>query len=308
MIFSKNLTRIYTNTPSPFSKFNTRTLTTGPENIPLTEHKDNKKIISNDNNQSGRGWRNRENRKEFYSALSALQGLAVVSAVGLFFVTEQQEREKRKAELGRAITKDIENIKTKLKFLTNELDDLKRRTDSWKAINIKEINGLINLQKLNEYEEAFSLSMRMVSRYDTSLVPQVLQIEADYQNERFRRLAEVLRDEKGDVEKTKANLENLRACFSDIYNVLNIVGLATGANTIDKNKQSTEQKLLLETLKKCKEDASGNESGIITDEVRVIIHQFRRDQLKNLDKIKTMKKVDNSNLVRDEVFKPGRPS
>ncbi|MFX5595110.1 hypothetical protein ABTD92_20875, partial [Acinetobacter baumannii] len=74
------MTRIYTNTSIP--KFNTRALTTGPENISLTEHKDNKQIISNDNNSSGKGWRNRENRKEFYSALSALQGLAVVSAVG----------------------------------------------------------------------------------------------------------------------------------------------------------------------------------------------------------------------------------
>lgn len=306
LIFSRSLIRSHIN--ASFPKLNIRTLATSSENSPLTEQKDNKKIVSNDNSHSNKGWNNRENRQEFYSAFSALQGLAVISGVGLFFVTERQEREKRKAELGRNITKDIETIKTKLKFLMNELDDLKSRTDAWKAINLKEIKGFITLQKLNEYEEAFSLSMRMVSRYDTSLVPQVLQVEADYQNERFRRLAEVLRDEKGDLNKTKENLENLRTCFIDIYNVLNIVGLATGANTIDRNKQSAEQKLLLETLKGCKADVNGNDSGIITDEVRVIIHQFRREQLKTLDKIKAMKKIDNSSLVRNEVFKPGRPS
>lgn len=273
------------------------------------------------NKERGHWWRNKETRKEIYSALAALQGLAFLTGAGVFYVAERQEREKRKAELGRNITKDIEQVKTRLKFLVNELDDLKRRTQGWESLSQKDIENYIHLQKINEFEETFSYSMRMVTRYDTSLVPQVLQIEADFQNERLRRIAGLLLGHKVDVNRTKENLEDLRKCFLDIYNVLNIVGLATAANTIDRNKQTDEQRLLLEILKPNRtksrilvDDESeiisqlySEETNIITDKARAIIHQFRSQQLKTLKERKLAKEIDNTKLVRDEVFAGRKP-
>lgn len=272
--------------------------------------------------RASKGWRNRGNREEVYAALNSLQGLAFLTGVGIFYMNEKHEREKRKAELGRKITKDIEKVKTKLKFLINELDDFKRKTDFWKGLNKGHIDAHVNLEQINNYEKTFSYSMRMVSRYDTSLVPQVLQTEADYQNERLRRMTGVLLEESGDIEKTKKNLEELKKCFLDVYNVLNIVGIVTGANTIDKHQQSDEQKLLLKVLSMNKRGTSKDgvitdeitsvvekfkttaEDDIITDEARVIIHQFRKKQLDGLNDQKLKRNIDNSRLVRDEVFKP----
>ena len=200
----------------------------------------------------------KEGREEIYKFL---QALSICIGFLMYINTSKEDRRKRKVELGLAITKELEQAKTDLLCLINELN----------AMSQPDLQN-IDVKKINEYERTFGYSLRMASRYDTSLVPDVLKVEADYQFERLRYLMKCFLSEKS-IENT----DKLKRCFFDIYNTINLISLIAAANTIEKGKTTEEQNVLLAELKK---------SGILVNDVRTKVHNHRIETLMELKRKK----------------------
>lgn len=252
--------------------------------------------------QEQKSWYDKDNRTEFYSAIQSLQGLMLFSGgIGLLW-SYKIERNNKKVELGRNITFEIEKAKTSLKCLMNEWDiEIAKSLKNTQGFDAQKFMEKIDLKKINKYESHFSDGIRMATRYDSSIVPETLQIEADYQNELFRQaLQEIsLCDQSATYENIKLKAEKLRHCFGEIYNVLNVVGIVASANTIEKKYQTQEQKEILEKFKQ----------KLAVDEIRQSIDNLRTPILLQLKKDKEKFKQNNPDsdkLVRHKVF--GNPT
>lgn len=173
-----------------------------------------------------------------------------------------QKEEERKAELGRNLVREIEINKEKMYEFILRLEKMEK----------------VSHEELILLDKTFGYILRYISAYDTSIIPEKLKIECEYQLQSLRK---VITNFDASSDKFLEEKNILKECLSNCYNVINIASVVASAATVKKHLRCEEEELVYHLFY---EDNSCH----TVDEIRM---KYADKQIEQLNKLHEEKKA-----------------